>query len=86
MSAMKKAPEAHPNDVIVHTSRGPHTPGKTHGTPPAVGRDHEGKPAHVCPECRSSNLQEGYGIGCGPGIGLYWFCHECDWTHKVEDS
>lgn len=41
----------------------------------------------VCGLCGSSELDQGYGLGTGYGIGVYQYCLECDhFLDFVEDK
>jgi hypothetical protein len=34
-----------------------------------------------CPNCGSRDIEYGYGLGFGPGIGSYKLC-DCGWSYK----
>jgi len=37
-----------------------------------------------CPEC-GGEIDSGYGLAFGNGLGTYNFCTVCDWVHKEPD-
>jgi uncharacterized protein (DUF983 family) len=68
--------------IVIVCGGGESKPGEQHGTPAAVvdGRER-------CPDCGSADLYTGYGLGFGPGIGVYKLCERdgCGWRWKQED-